>query len=177
MVDHLADAAREVFADFGVSIRPRAESPGPGAECEDEGSTGMAVIGYAGAGVRGALVMVVPESAIRTWMVVAGIPDGDPCDTLGEFSNMVFGRLKERLLPAGISLTATTPTAATGADLRLSEAPCPTHCTSFDGPDFSLRVRLDASFDADFAPAVAPLAWEPKVVEAIDFDALEMGEA
>lgn len=176
MVDHLADAARDVFADFGVAIQPRSESAEECQEYADEETTGMAVIGYAGAGVRGALVMVVPESAIRTWMVAAGIPDGDPCDTLGEFSNMVFGRLKERLLPAGIALTATTPTAATGAGLRLSDAPCPTSWASFDGPDFNLRVRLDASFDADFQPTAAPLAWEPKT-DAIDFDAFEMREA
>lgn len=157
MTEHLAGAARDVFADFNLEIEPCvAELARKGVKAAEQEDTGMAVIGYAGAGVRGALVMVVPETAIRSWMVVAGVPHGDPADTLGEFSNMVFGRLKERLLPFGIALVATTPTAATGGDLQLSDPPGPSAWAAFNGPGWSLLVRLDATFDEGFRPLSVP---------------------
>jgi CheY-specific phosphatase CheX len=173
MVGHLAAATRDVFADFDVSLQPC----GPASEAhadDDEEVTGMAVIGYAGAGVRGALIMTVQERAVYTWMAAAGVPDGDVADTLGEFSNMVLGRLKERLLPIGISIIATTPTAATGKGLRLSDAPGPSSWSAFDGPGWHLRVRLDADFEPGFElHPERPLAWQAKAGDAIDFDTVE----
>ena len=135
----------------------------------------MAVIGYAGKGVRGALVMMAAEHAVQAWMTAAGVPDGDVADTLGEFSNMLLGRLKERLLPLGISIIATTPTAAVGSGLRFSEAPGPSTWSTYDGPDWKLRLRLDATFDSNFRPVAEsiPPAWCARAGEAIDFDALE----
>lgn len=50
----------------------------------------------------------------------------------------------------GISILATTPTSVLGADLRLSDPPGHSQWESFDGPDFRLRLRLDADFDPDF---------------------------
>lgn len=111
---------------------------------------GMAVIGYAGHGIRGALVLRVDESAVLTWMAAAGVPDGDLADTLGEFSNMLLGRLKARLLPLGISILATTPTSVVGSDLRLSDPPCNFTWQSLEGPDWLLRLRLEADFDSGF---------------------------
>ena len=119
--------------------------------------------------------MMAAERAVQEWMAAAGVPDGDIADTLGEFSNMLLGRLKERLLPLGISIIATTPTAAVGSGLRFSEAPGPSSWSTFDGPDWKLRLRLDAAFDSDFRPVAEsiPPAWCAKAGEAIDFDLLE----
>jgi CheY-specific phosphatase CheX len=172
MVGHLSEATRDLFAelDLRVSLHPTAAEQ---AHPESTEAAGMAVIGYAGAGVRGALVMVVEERAIVTWMEAVGVPDGEVADTLGEFSNMLLGRLKERLLPLGISIIATTPTAAIGRGFRLSESPGPSSWASFHGPGWNLRVRLDASFEAGFRVAERPLAWQPKAGDVIDFDAFE----
>ena len=172
MVGHLAEAALDVFAAYEVELKPRATLDG---SVEERGAVGMAVIGYAGRGVRGALVLMAPEHAVQAWMAAAGVPDGDVADTLGEFSNMLLGRLKERLLPLGISIIATTPTAAVGSGLRFSEAPGPSSWSTFDGSDWSLRLRLDATFDSNFRPLAEsiPPAWRARAGEAIDFDALE----
>lgn len=172
MVDHLAGAVVDVFAAYDFKLEPRATVDGA---VEERGAVGMAVIGYAGRGVRGALVMMAAEPAVQAWMAAAGVPDGDVADTLGEFSNMLLGRLKERLLPLGISIIATTPTAAVGSGLRFSEAPGPSSWSMFDGPDWSVRLRLDANFDSNFKPIAEsiPPAWCAKAGEAIDFDALE----
>lgn len=171
MVGELTEAANELFAQYDLPVRASQSAEG---SVDDDEASGMAVIGYAGAGVRGALILVTPEHAIHSWMAAAGVPDCEVADTLGEFSNMLLGRLKERLLPLGISITATTPTAAIGRGLRLSESPGPSACRIFDGPDWRLRVRLDADFDVGFQPLERRLpAWQPKAGEAIDFDSLE----
>ena len=175
MVDHLAEAARDLFAAYDVPVKPCENAS---VEGFDEGEVwGMAVIGYSGAGVRGALIMTAAERAIFTWMAAAGVPDGDVADTLAEFSNMLLGRLKERLLPLGISIIATTPTAATGSRFRFSEAPGPSTSSAFEGPGWSMRVRLDANFDPDFQQLEGrALAWHARAGEAIDFDAPETSE-
>lgn len=172
MVGHLAAATLDVFAAYDFELLPRTVLDDA---FEERGTVGMAVIGYAGRGVRGALVMMAAEPAVQAWMAAAGVPDGDVADTLGEFSNMLLGRLKERLLPLGISIIATTPTAVVGSGLRFSEAPGPSSWSTFDGPDWSLRLRLDATFDSNFKPIAEsiPPAWCARAGEAIDFDALE----
>jgi hypothetical protein len=172
MLGHLAEATRDLFAelDLRVSLEPTLLDR----QDDAEDDAGMAVIGYAGSGVRGALIMMVEERAIYTWMAAVGVPDGDLADTLGEFSNMLLGRLKERLLPLGISIIATTPTAALGRGLRLSDSPGPSSWTAFQGPGWNLRVRLDATFEAGFRQQEErSLAWQPKAGDVIDFDAVE----
>lgn len=176
MVGHLTEATRDLFSEFDlcVSLSQTADRKEMDACVE---AAGMAVIGYAGGGVRGALVMMVEERAISSWMAAAGVPDGEMADTLGEFSNMLLGRLKERLLPLGISIIATTPTAIVGEGLRLSECPGPSRWSAFDGPGWNLHVRLDANFEAGFHPLEGrQLAWQPKAGDVIDFDVLEERE-
>lgn len=166
MVANLADAARELFADYDIVVRPAIDQPNG---CPDD-AIGLAVIGYAGRGVRGALVLMTAESAVSAWMKAAGVPDGDVADTLGEFSNMLLGRLKGRLLPLGISILATTPTAALGSGFRLSDPPGPSSWSAVDGPDWRLRLRLDADFAPGFKPLDSPGGTYGLAGDAIEFD-------
>jgi CheY-specific phosphatase CheX len=172
MCGHLTEAARDLFADYEIVVRPtvgRRIAPEPENEPE-----GMAVIGYSGQGIRGALVLMATESAVTTWMAAAGVSDGDAADTLGEFSNMLLGRLKARLLPLGISILATTPTAAIGSGFRLSDPPGPSSWSAVDAPQWRLHLRLDAAFDPEFSPLERRgLAWHPKAGDAIDFERAE----
>jgi len=172
MVGNLAQATCDVFADFGLVLDPSLDTAeSDPASTREDTATGVAVIGYAAAAVSGALVMVVPESAIYSWMEAVGVPDGELADTLGEFSNMLLGRLKERLLPLGIRLNATTPTATTGKGIRISDATCPSSWRAFQGPGWRLRVRLDARFEPDFKLAPAPPPGKiVKAGEAIHFE-------
>ncbi|HEY8945876.1 MAG TPA: chemotaxis protein CheX, partial [Polyangiaceae bacterium] len=91
MVGHLCHAIRELFADYGITVE---RSEDKTALAQSPGISGLAVIGYAGEHVRGALVMSAAEQATRAWLSALGVSDGECADTLGEFSNMLLGRLK-----------------------------------------------------------------------------------
>ena len=147
MANHLSEAALEVFAAYDVAIR-RCATMLPAMIGVERSA--VAVIGYAGEGVRGALVLVAAESAIRAWMAAVGVPEGDIADTIGEFSNMLLGRLKGRLGDQGMTIHAATPTTAMGSELRLSTPPGLSACSTFDGPGWKVSARLDANFDPGF---------------------------
>lgn len=154
MCHHLTNAAQELFSDFSIEVVPTDRGVHPSKEHE---RVGVSVIGYAGRGVKGALVLRTDEQALHTWMAAAGVPDGDLADTLGEFSNMLLGRLKARLLPLGISILSTTPTSVVARDLRLSDPPGPFKWESLAGPDWSLKLRLEADFEPGFLPLTPAL--------------------
>ena len=147
MVSNLSEAALDVFAAYDVTIRRCTTMPPMVIGGE---RSAVAVIGYAGDGVRGALVLVASESAIRAWMAAVGVPDGDVGDTIGEFSNMLLGRLKGRLRDQGMTIHAATPTTAIGSELRLSTPPGLSACSTFDGPGWKVSARLDVNFDPEF---------------------------
>jgi CheY-specific phosphatase CheX len=155
MESHLTEVTVELFASYGMQI----------ARCERQQSSPLdvgehsvvAFMGYAGDKVRGALVLVASRPAIQTWLVALGEadPNVDVCDTLGEFSNMLLGRLKGRLLPAGFPILLSTPTTASGSGLRLSRPVRPSSVFSFLGKDWGLDIRIDATFEDGFALQLA----------------------
>jgi CheY-specific phosphatase CheX len=154
MSAQLVAAARQLFADYEIPV----EVVDTTGELPTAEPIGMAVIGYAGEGLRGALVMLTRQTAVRAWMVAAGVTASEAeeetvmDDVLAEFSNMLLGRLKALLLPEGIAIFATTPTTAWGEGLRLSTPPCRSTWSSMQGPDWTLQLRLDATFEPTFEP-------------------------
>jgi hypothetical protein len=148
MANHLAEVTVELFATYGLSVRastsPARTSTAPGEP------SGVAMIGYVGERVRGALVMIASETAVARWMEAAGASEGDLGDALGEFSNMLLGRLKGRLLSAGLPILLATPTTILGNGLRLSIPPPQSTWQSFDGPGWTVVTRLDATFEPGF---------------------------
>jgi len=149
MANHLTEVTVELFAAYGLSVRVSTSSPSS-ATAPDE-QMGVAMIGYVGERVRGALVMIASETAVARWMEAAGASEGDLGDALGEFSNMLLGRLKGRLLSAGLPILLATPTATLGNGLRLSIPPAESTWQSFDGPGWTVVTRLDATFEPGFA--------------------------
>ena len=147
MVSHLVEAVTELFAAYDVSVRLSSGSSTLPISTE---VSGVAIIGYAGERVRGALIMVATESTTRAWLAAIGVRDGEVADTLGEFSNMLLGRLKGRLLGEGFPILLATPTTASGVGLRLSLPPSQSTSLVFDGPDWSMGTRLDATFESGF---------------------------
>jgi len=149
MNEHLCHALRELFADYGIELErsEHASMLPPAPEV-----AGIAVIGYAGAHLRGALVMSASEQATRAWLEAAGVSEGECADTLGEFSNMLLGRLKARLLEEGCVILLTTPTTASGSSLRLSIPPPPAQSNAlvFEGPGWRVGIRLEATFEPGF---------------------------
>jgi CheY-specific phosphatase CheX len=150
MRDHLELATIEMFSDLEIALQRTPASAPVTSVGSDEPSV-VAVIGYVGTGVRGALILIALETTVASWLRRMGSEGADAGDALGEFSNMLLGRLKARLLPEGLTIRLATPTIATGTGIRLSVPPTRSAALSFDESAGSLRIRLDANFDVDFA--------------------------
>jgi CheY-specific phosphatase CheX len=151
MEGHLADAGVEMFHAYGIAVRFSGSRREPVAT--PVGASCAAIIGYAGDKVRGALVMIAEKTAVQSWLskLEGADPEGNQCDALGEFSNMLLGRLKARLLPEGFPILLSTPTTAFGAGFTLAPSVGPSAWLSFEGPGWEFHVRIDATFDEGFA--------------------------
>ena len=149
MERHLVTATVELFESYGIAIRHTGTSPE--AQLVSDDRSVVAVIGYAGEKVRGALVMVASRPVIEGWLAAMGESSADVCDTLGEFSNMLLGRLKGRLLPEGFPILLSTPTTAFGGSLRMSRPVRPSNWLTFAGAGWRLDLRVDATFEEGFA--------------------------
>lgn len=142
----------DLFDAYGMPVEHAS-----GGVAELAGPSVMAVIGYASDRVRGALLLLTsptvvmalrpPEAVMR-----AVVPEDVLRDVLGEFANMLLGRVKNQLLRHALSPFLSTPTTIFGADLKL---PAPTSGMSvwhtFSTPSDDIFVRFDATFEPGFA--------------------------
>jgi hypothetical protein len=144
------DVTLELFAAYAVPIKhcPALANEGLGSE-----TYCMASIGYVGEGVKGALILAATRAAAEAWTSAAGGLECDLVDTVGEFSNMLLGRLKGRLLRDGIPISLATPLTVVGAGLRISLPPGKSSWHFFVGPGWHLGTRLDAAFEPGFQRA------------------------
>ena len=147
-----------------------------GGTADTAGQSVMAVIGYAAESMRGALLLLTARGIVvrlrpEELRKVPVPEDVVLRDVLGEFSNMVLGRMKSRLSTRGLAPLVTTPATIIGEDLKL---PAPTSGLSawhrFACQDGELFVRLDATFDPDFAllpeqPPSTPLPPDGVMIE------------
>jgi CheY-specific phosphatase CheX len=156
--ESLAVVTRDLFAAYDIALdhRPEAsshESPSVRGEL-----VGVSVIGFAGEKVRGALVLLAPVAAVRTWQHLSeDAPEEVVRDTIGEFSNMLLGRLKNRLLSRGVVLLLATPTSAFGRELSMSSPPADqARWQLFEGDGGPVYARISASFEPGFVLGEAP---------------------
>ncbi len=129
-----------------------------------------ASIGYTGESIRGSLVLLTSARVASTWSPDCVLDEVALCDIVGEFSNMLLGRLKSRILPHGVTLSIALPISAIGRDLRVLSSPGGTTLwQTFHGDAGDVHVRLDLTLDAGFAMyAVA----EPDASAAAEGDVL-----
>ena len=141
----------DLFDSYGMSVEHES-----GGDAELAGPSVMAVIGYASDKVRGALLLLTSPAvvtALRPPEVVARAvaPEDVLRDVLGEFANMLLGRVKNQLVRRALSPFLSTPTTVFGADLKL---PAPTSGISawhtFSTPSDAIFVRFDATFEPGF---------------------------
>jgi CheY-specific phosphatase CheX len=150
IVRHLGDSTIDMFGSYGIGISQASEERI--SQLDVNAQSVVASIGYAGDKIRGALVLIASRPAIESWLWALGEPNGggDVCDTLGEFSNMLLGRLKGRLLSDGLPILLSTPTTAVGSGLRLAR-PAGAHVRLvFEGPNWDLEVLIGATFEEGF---------------------------
>jgi hypothetical protein len=164
----LADSSVEMFDCYGLGAERSGSSP-PNADME---SCVVATIGFAVAdGSRGNILLVAsrdlvgalqpPELDMHT--------DAAICDILGEFANMLLGRLKNALLPRGVTLLLGTPTTAMALKLWVSAPFCPSTWLTFDVGGSPVHVRLDATLTERFEllepqPSEAPGLCEGEMI-------------
>ena len=147
MDGHLTNVAIELFAAYDVPIE---HCPGPAEGGLGQETYCMSSIGYVGQGVKGVLILAATRAAAEAWTTAAGGMECDLVDTVGEFSNMLLGRLKGRLLQEGIPISLATPITVVGAGLRVSMPPGISNWHFFEGPGWHLGARLDAAFEPGF---------------------------
>lgn len=149
---YVVQSVRELFDAYGMTVEHAS-----GGDAELAGPSVMAVIGYASDRVRGALLLLTSPAvvtALRPPEVVARAvaPEDVLRDVLGEFANMLLGRVKNHLIRRALSPFLSTPTTVFGADLKL---PAPTSGISawhtFSTPSDAIFVRFDATFEPGFA--------------------------
>ncbi len=156
--EHLIEATPELFDAYGICLRPFvAEDP----TRLNHGMMVSSTIGFAGDELWGALVISTSLDFVRRLQLQLAMGSLEPsieaaCDTLGEFSNMLLGRLKHSLLLRGATILLATPTTAVGERMTLPRpAGCPSRWLRFDGELGRLDVRLDALFSPAFGFATA----------------------
>lgn len=158
MVTHLAAVIVELFAGYEIPVRCR---PTPHFAPTPEAGMSTATIGYVGDNVCGALTVLAAQSTVQAWLGASGGERWDLDDALGEYSNMILGRLKCRLLVEGFPILLATPTTTRGHDLRLSASPGQSGWLLFEGPGWQAGVRLAASFELGFALQAASEREQP----------------
>jgi CheY-specific phosphatase CheX len=152
---HLVKATIDLFTDYSVPFEHVSREPAF-VPREDQELVVMAVLGFAGETMRGAVVLLASRGDVPRWQ-----PDflGNDAsldaihDTVGEFANMLVGRLKGSLLELGVSFLLAIPTTASGTGIRI---PTPHGGTSsawhrFEGAGGRIDVRLDVALDPAFA--------------------------
>jgi CheY-specific phosphatase CheX len=163
---YLVTAASDLFLAYGMPV----EHSFRGA-ADTRGQSVMAVIGYAADSVRGAVLLLTSRALVGALQPEevrgTGLPDDVVlCDVLGEFANMLLGRVKNRLAARSLAPFMATPATFVGDDLAL---PAPKSGLSawhrFACARGDIFVRLDATFEPDFALGPEVQGSTPPLVE------------
>jgi hypothetical protein len=81
----------------------------------------LAVMGFAGDGCKGSIALLgAPEAAI---VLRSGADRASATDVLGEFCNMLMGRLKNRLALRGVEVASTLPVVTAADNIQLQLTP------------------------------------------------------
>jgi CheY-specific phosphatase CheX len=148
MQEHLATSTRELFAGYGIFVGDIPYEPDRPSQVDSQVAS---TIGFAGEKLRGAIVMTTSSNTVRDWQSTIQETTAGVCDALGEFSNMLLGRLKGHLRGEGVTILISTPTTASGRELVLASAQGRASTwLRFEGSGWRLDVRLDVSFDSGF---------------------------
>src|SRR5258708_17860234 len=155
--EYVVKGSQEIFAFYGMPVEYSVVG-----NLVIKGLAIMAIIGYAANNMRGALLIVTSRDvvcALQPEEVRASFKSSEEAlrDVLGEFANMLAGRVKNQLVTRRIAPLLTTPTTVFGDDLQL---PVPTSGMSawhnFKGALGSIFVRFDATFETEFMLTTPP---------------------
>ncbi len=147
----VADCALALFEGVEVPLEYRGLVPG------STTATTIAVLGFAGEHLRGAVVLEAPETVLTR-----SLPCGEPTseallDWAGELANQLCGRIKNRLLTHGVVIQLATPTVISGQVTTVTAEPTAKAAHQFQtARDEAIAVRFSAlpSPELVFLPVV-----------------------
>jgi len=141
------DCARELFETYGLDV---GRVDGPMGPLQGEGY--LAVLGFSGDEFRGTLAISAAFETIRSTNIISASPtESMDRDWIGELSNQMLGRIKNKLLKFGATIQLSTPMVFTGRNIRSRCAgakDCRT--VSFDSPRGSIVVWMEGEFQPGF---------------------------
>lgn len=142
---YLAICATSLFEEWGYGCCPLL----PCLEPKESGDSVVAVIGFTSNHARGSIALMMrPEVALALGETSDAVT---AADIVGEFCNMVLGRLKNRLLARDVLLHMALPTVATGMRVRVSQNSAGESLwRQIDMAAGSVFVRLEVAFDPEF---------------------------
>lgn len=146
----LAESAEEMFAAYEKECAHAGQCDAPAPSDQD---MVMASIGFGSDHARGNLSILAPRPVVEALQPSELEAEADTavCDVLGEFANMLVGRLKNQFLPRGVQIMLGMPTTGLAREVRLKSADgasCAWH--KFELEAGGVFMRLDVSFDEDF---------------------------
>jgi hypothetical protein len=103
----------------------------------------VAIIGLGGVQLRGSLVLSIPSSLLRKSHPVGSTELEDLLDWLGELSNLLLGRVKNRLLAYDVTVELSSPVTISASDLRF-EFSAPPVVYQFCAGDVLMHVVFEA---------------------------------
>lgn len=146
----LCEATMATFQHYDVALTP----VGPSPALRVASHYAIGVIGFAGEGLRGTLVIATctalvtqrcPNSGARPMRL-----EDRARDWIGELSNLVLGRIKIALSRRGVVMGLSTPVAFTGQHIRLGAVQrSRTRAWDFTGAEGTVRAWLEVDFDDD----------------------------
>lgn len=140
----LVRAALEVFEETGVVLEDSFR-----AQASVSSTDPMAVIGFGGDTVRGAVALEAPLSVIQASHPGQSSDTADLVDWLGELSNLLLARLKSKLRLASVAIQLGVPMTFAHAT-QASAASCPCVQYRLRAPGGWVLVSLAADVDRAF---------------------------
>ena len=143
-------ATQAVFAATGVSCIHSGTAEAPFLQA---GVMIASSIGFASEELRGSLVVLAPAAIARALAPDEPPTDTVACDVVGEFANMIVGRIKTRLLRLDVKVLIGTPTSAIAERISIpsrSNAPEGGWHSFVIAGGYALHVRVDALADPAF---------------------------
>jgi len=148
----------ELFAAYGVSL------VADGQEQAEKQRYGLAgIIGFTGDQVKGSLLLASTVEMIAATFpvkVASGASTEDALvDWTGELSNQLLGRIKNRLLPHGVSFALSIPVSLSGADLEQSRLVKPSlRRFALRGNGGAVHICLEAQLRGDLQLRTEPVS-------------------
>jgi CheY-specific phosphatase CheX len=143
----LTEATVELFERRGLPLVP---SPTHG--LPPEGRHVLASIGFGGPDMKGALSILANETFWRS-LASPDLPKNDHllADMVGEFANMLLGRLRNSMLALGAEVATAIPSAVCGTNLVLDRTTsAAAEWSVFRSDRGPLFIRLQVAFRSDF---------------------------